>query len=293
MTAPASNAASGFAQRGHLSLPAFLDTQEVRQLTRQYDLLAARAVQILRQQRDAPGGLAGFYQTHPGELIVVPERDDPLSVCRFEYVAGCLPAFRASHVEKIRSRISELLGEEFVLFKDKCNVKSPGGGGFSAHQDIAAYDSFGPPYHVTAALALDAATPANGCLEVAVNYLDLPVQARETRQTGFGDLPLFDFHRGGPNNGDIVDEVQAGLIWKPVPMAAGDVLLFDSYVPHRSAVNRTAHARRVFFLTFSPARHGDRYAAYYRKKNADYGNPLFHVSTPTRHGNAVQETTQG
>lgn len=293
MTALAVHAMSDFAQGGHLSLPAFLDTQEVLQLASQYEQLATRAAQILRLQQDAPGGLAGFYQTHPGELIVVPERDDPLSVCRFEYIAGCLPAFRASHVEKIRRHISELLGEAFVLFKDKCNVKSPGGGGFSAHQDIAAYDSFGPPYHVTAALALDAATPANGCLEVAVNYLNLPVQAREMRQTGFGDLPLFGCHRGGPRNGDIVDEVQAALIWKPVPMQAGDVLLFDSYVPHRSAVNRTAHARRVFFLTFNPARHGDRYADYYRKKNADYGNPLFHVSTPTRHGSAVQETTQG
>lgn len=293
MTATASPAGNGFARQGHLSLPGFLEAQEVRQLANQYELLAARAEQILHDQQHAPQGLAAFYRTHPGELIVVPERDDPLSVCRFEYVAGCLPAFRVSHVEKIRRQIGNLLGEEFVLFKDKCNVKSPGGGGFSAHQDIAAYDSFGPPYHVTAALALDAATPDNGCLEVAVNYLELPAQAREVRQTGFGDLPLFDCHHGGPRNGDIVDEVQAGLIWKPVPMQAGDVLLFDSYVPHRSAVNQTDQARRVFFLTFNPARHGDHYAAYYKKKNADYGNPLFHVSTPTRHAGAAPETTEG
>ncbi|MBA3772248.1 MAG: phytanoyl-CoA dioxygenase family protein [Ramlibacter sp.] len=286
------HAAEAFSRRGYLALPGFLAEHELRQLADQYGLLEARAKEILRTVRDESVGLADFYRTHPGELIVVPERDDPRSVCRFEYVAGSLPAFRQHHVEKIRRRIGELLGEDFVLFKDKCNVKSPGGGGFSAHQDIAAYDSFGPSYHVTAALALDAATLENGCLEVAVNYRDMAERAREIRPTGFGDLPLFDSHRGGPRNGDIVDEIQAALVWQPVEMNPGDVLLFDSYLPHRSAVNHSATARRVFFLTFNPSRYGDRYAAYYMKKSADYGNPVFHVSTPTRHDSAGQETAR-
>ena len=39
--------------------------------------------------------------------------------------------------------------------------------GFGAHQDAPAFTSFGPEYHVNMMLAIDPATVANGCLEVA------------------------------------------------------------------------------------------------------------------------------
>ena len=282
------DAGRAFARRGHLALPGLLDADETRQLGAQYAQLHAHAARILLQMRATSTEAADFYRAHPGELIVVPERDQPLDVCRFERIAHCLPAFRSLCVEKIRQRLHALFGEEFLLFKDKCNVKSPGGGAFPAHQDIAAYDSFGPPYHVTAAVALDASTLENGCLEVAEDYLGLQSPERELNATDYGTLPVFHFYKGGARNGDILDAVQDRLDWRPVEMAAGDVLLFDSYLPHRSAPNRSAQPRRVFFLTFNPARYGDHYDAYYRRKSEDYGNPMFHVSTPTRHA-ALQQ----
>jgi hypothetical protein len=289
VTTPATGAARAFARRGWLQLPGFLDAGEMRLLAEQHAQLHARAAGLLAQLQAGSVDIAQFYRQRPGELIVVPERDQPLAVCRFERIAQGLPAFGDAFAEKIRARLGALFGEPFVLFKDKCNVKSPGGGAFPAHQDIAAYDSFGPPYHVTAAVALDAATLENGCLEVAEDYLDLDAPERETRDTDYGALPVFGFHRGGPRNGDILDAVQSRMRWQPVEMAAGDVLLFDSYLPHRSAPNRSAQPRRMYFLTFNPARYGDRYDAYYRRKSEDYGNPMFHVSTPTRHAALAQE----
>lgn len=290
MTMPATEAGQAFARRGYLALPGFLDSAETRLLAAQYDQLHAHAARVLLQMRAGAIDAADFYRAHPGELIVVPERDQPLEACRFERIAQCLPAFRRLYVEKLRGRLRDLFGEEFFLFKDKCNLKGPGGGAFPAHQDIAAYDSFGPPYHVTAALALDAATLENGCLEVAEDYLGLQAPERALNATDYGTLPVFHFYQGGARNGDILDAVQDRLDWRPIEMAAGDVLLFDSYLPHRSAPNRSAQARRVFFLTFNPARYGDHYAAYYRRKSEDYGNPVFHVSTPTRHA-ALQPAT--
>jgi predicted 2-oxoglutarate/Fe(II)-dependent dioxygenase YbiX len=50
-------------------------------------------------------------------------------------------------------------------------------------------------------------------------------------------------------------------------MAAGDVLLFDSYTPHRS--NSAGRCRRrAAFLTYNAAHHGDLHANYYAEKRA-------------------------
>ena len=72
------------------------------------------------------------------ELIVVPESDDPLKVCRYEYIKGFNAAIREKLVPKIQGFIKQLTGEDFVLFKDKLNAKNPGGGAFGPHQDVIA-----------------------------------------------------------------------------------------------------------------------------------------------------------
>ena len=38
--------------------------------------------------------------------------------------------------EKLKGNISQLFGEESVLYKDKINFKMPDGGDFKAHQDV-------------------------------------------------------------------------------------------------------------------------------------------------------------
>ena len=43
-------------------------------------------------------------------------------------------------------------------------------------------------------------------------------------------------------------------------------VLFDSYLPHRSAPNHTNTWRRSAYLTFNARSQGDLHAAYYAKK---------------------------
>jgi 2-aminoethylphosphonate dioxygenase len=146
--------------------------------------------------------------------------------------------------------VSAALGEPAVLFKEKINFKMPGGAGFKAHQDQQAGWTRYAPMFVTALVSVDAATRANGCLEIAGRWQRQGMIGEEWR-------PLRD--------ADV-----AGLDMKPVETAPGDVILFDSFVPHASADNLTDHQRRVLYLTYNRASDGDHRAAYYRDKHASY-----------------------
>ena len=55
-----------------------------------------------------------------------------------------------------------------------------------------------------------------------------------------------------------------------MPTEPGDVLFFDSFVPHRSGPNRTSVQRRVLYVTYNGASAGDSRERYYADKRASY-----------------------
>lgn len=140
-----------------------------------------------------------------------------------------------------------LLHGPAVLFKDKINFKMPGGSGFKAHQDQQAGWSVYAPLFITAMVTLDAATLQNGCLEIAAGR-----------------------HREGLIGEQWVPLAEQGLDLEPVPTAPGDVIFFDSYVPHASKDNRTSQPRRILYLTYNLAAHGDQRARYFADKHAAF-----------------------
>jgi len=150
----------------------------------------------------------------------------------------------------LRGACGRLFGEEAVLFKEKINFKLPGGGGFEAHQDAqAGWETYASLY-ITATVVIDRATVENGCLELAHWH---------HREALIGDLwePL-------------TDEQLAGVEFVPYPCEPGDVLFFDSYLPHRSAPNLTADPRRVLYVTYNRASEGDHREQYYADKRKSY-----------------------
>ncbi len=141
-----------------------------------------------------------------------------------------------------------LMGGPVVLFKDKINFKKPGGSGFAAHQDQQAGWGAYASVFVTAMVTLDATTLENGCLEVAAGW------RRSTQLVGEEWKPL---------NADDLD-------LQPVPTEPGDVIFFDSFVPHASGPNITSRPRRVLYLTYNLAREGDQRARYFADKHAAF-----------------------
>jgi ectoine hydroxylase-related dioxygenase (phytanoyl-CoA dioxygenase family) len=150
----------------------------------------------------------------------------------------------------LQGACARLFGEPAVLFKDKINFKLPGGGGFEAHQDIQAGWAKYASVHITALVAIDQATIANGCLEIAGN---------------FGGQRLI-----GNEWEPLTAEQLADIRFVPIEASPGDVVFFDSFVPHRSAPNHTAQPRRVLYYTYNRLREGDHLAQYYADKRASY-----------------------
>lgn len=143
--------------------------------------------------------------------------------------------------------VAALLGGPVVLFKEKINFKLPGGGGFKPHQDQQAGWSTYAPLFVTALVAIDPATAENGCLELAAGR-----------------------HRQGLLGPEWQPLPAEGFDFRPVPTAPGDALFFDSFVPHASAPNTTAAPRRLLYLTYNRAEHGDQRARYHADKHAAF-----------------------
>ncbi|MBA2652727.1 MAG: phytanoyl-CoA dioxygenase family protein [Tatlockia sp.] len=276
-----------FNKNGFVLLKNQFNSVALNLLNREYGRLHDRAKSILEYTAKEEVSLEDFYQQNNNELIVVPEASDSLTVCRFEYIRNCSDIFNEVVILKMQKLINHLVGQPCLLFKDKCNVKHPGGGAFPPHQDIAAYYHFKPQFHITAAVMLDDSTIQNGCLEMAHDY-----QANCGEDTHFvtspmGKLPFFDFYRGGNNNGDIKSEISDSLHWEYIQASKGDVVLFHSFVPHRSQKNNSDNPRRNLFFTFNLAHEGDFYQDYYFAKTQNVNNPIFHVSTPTKHESRI------
>lgn len=269
------------AQDGFVVLRSFFTAAERAQLKAFSDRFGAQAAAILADASRRGQSLAARAQTNPHELIVVAEAARPDQVCRFEYLLGSDAGFADFVAKRVTTAVSALGGEAYVAFKDKENEKHPGGGAFGPHQDFAAYQAFGPTFNLTAMLSVDPATAANGCLAFATNFRDVAASMPGAVLRRVDGQPLFAFQEGGPQNGDILEAGVAAMAWRLIETDPGDLVVFDSFAPHRSAPNQTAASRRAMFLTYSRAREGAWYDRYYADKRANYADPKFHVSTPT------------
>lgn len=269
-------------EAGYCILKQVVPERLLKQSDIEFGRLTREANEILATMHKGGISPSDYYRSGVNRFIVVPEASNPAQTCRFEYIQGSSAVFRDDVIPFCRHWVEQLGGHQFTLFKDKCNLKGPGGGAFTAHQDIEAYLPFGPGFHITAALLLDPATQSNGALEFATNYIHLQHPEIRYVDTPRGPLPLLPTYVDGEQHGSIVSELEQQLEWTPVYAVPGDLLLFNSYVPHRSAINMSSTTRRAFFFTFNLQSYGDLYEEYYQQKREDYGNPHFHVATPTK-----------
>jgi hypothetical protein len=215
-------------QTGYLKLPGFLTPDATRNLQEWVE-------EISEWPASDDQWMHHFEQTPAG-----------IRLARTEYLLDFHTGIRSLLTTgKIPEYAGSLMGEPAVLYKEKINYKYPGGGGYAPHQDAPAYEFI--HNHITCSIAIDAATPENGCLFFAP-----------------------DLHRQGllhlDEHGCIEPEFALTLDWEPVPMQPGDALFFSSYAPHKSPPNKTEQPRRTLYLTYNALAEGDRREEYYADK---------------------------
>jgi ectoine hydroxylase-related dioxygenase (phytanoyl-CoA dioxygenase family) len=277
-----------FLEQGYILLADGLNHQAMQALENSNQRMYQQAENILAQVAKSKQPLPEYYREAVNELIVVPEKEDPRKVCRYEYLRASNSYIADQLVPLLQQHIESLSGEKFVLFKDKCNAKNPGGGAFEPHQDVIAYDKFAPNYHITVAIFLDQSTLKNGCLHFPLNYRDdlrgLDLKNVTTRA---GILPVLPSEKSAEKNGNICQQVTELINWQALEAKPGDIVIFDSYVPHFSFENNSKYPRRAMFFTFNAAADGDYYEQYYQMKHREFDNPAFHIATPTSHSEVV------
>ena len=143
--------------------------------------------------------------------------------------------------------ISQLFENEAILYKEKINYKYPNTGLYRAHQDITAYPN--SKNHITALVNLGSTNKENGSIE-------------------FSPLIMNDLNKNTiieHKNGVIYEPEK--LKWmNPVETNYGDIILFNSYIPHRSSINISSLPRKALYITYNDINEGNLREEYYEMK---------------------------
>lgn len=174
---------------------------------------------------------------------------------RIENFSNYNPHIRNFIDIRIKNFVERLVGEEVVLFKEKMNWKYPQGKGFLAHQDHPAWTDFPPSIYYTAAMFGDDSTIENGCLQ----FVD-----------GFNKKEIVAYDVDG--TGKLLDEDK--MVWEHVETTSRDLIVFNSFVPHRSDQNVSDVSRRIFYFTFNLKKEGDFFDKYLKKKREELPPPI-------------------
>ena len=156
---------------------------------------------------------------------------------------------------KLQPFLEKTIKQKVYLLKEKMNWKQAGGKGFGAHQDHPAWEDFISSDRKFYSMALfpDGSTKENGCLEFVYNMNKKILENDLNKKGGYGKL---------------IDENK--FTWHAMETTNRDLLIFDSYVPHRSHENKTKSSRRVFYFTFNNIQDGDNYEKYYIQKRKEF-----------------------
>ena len=146
----------------------------------------------------------------------------------------------AQHPDLVKT-VQNLIGEDLLLFRSTLMLKPAlFGSAHGLHQD-SAYWPMDPPALVSVSIALNDATPENGCFKVIPksHLWGLQEWGRIARRN---DEPLTE--RTEIDQSEVIT----------VPLSAGSTVLFHSLLAHESEANLSPHPRNTALYAYCPSR---------------------------------------
>ncbi|KAE8345285.1 hypothetical protein BDV24DRAFT_125707 [Aspergillus arachidicola] len=168
-------------------------------------------------------------------------------LCRTENYANSHAGFNSFlRGQRMLSVLEQLATEPMLLFKEKINYKLAGSGGFSPHIDANAYTHVKNIKHLTVLAAVDDMTPENGGLDVVDGSHRTEIKLGEDRCI---DPAWVESQK-----------------WTPCALQPGDIMVFGSYLAHRSGANTSSKDRRAIYATYNCKAEGDLHDSYYEDR---------------------------
>ena len=130
-----------------------------------------------------------------------------------------------------------------------------------AHQDHPAWNDFDISRFYSVALFGNKSTKENGCLQIVSNKNKEIIN----------------------NDGCIPDKIAEKLKWEYLETTSSDLLIFDSYIPHKSDKNITNESRSIFYFTFNKLNEGNHYDSYLKNKRKYFPPPIERTSEVQLH----------
>jgi ectoine hydroxylase-related dioxygenase (phytanoyl-CoA dioxygenase family) len=223
-----------YSQRGFAVLRGVLSAEDCELARREADRLVA----LCDADRDGYGPRLELEVDH-----LAPEHRHGMDrvVRKIEPISDLSDFFaRMALRDAVARPARSVFDDEVGLFEDKLNLKLPGGSPYPWHQDWPCCWRAQTDELITCFVYLDDADLTNGCLQVIPgSHLGRPIHPFK----GNGHFEV---------DPSTVDESSAVA----VPLAAGDMIVFDPYLLHFSDLNRGTVPRRAIIYTYHPARLG-------------------------------------
>lgn len=174
---------------------------------------------------------------------------------------------KGEYLKKFDLDVKNLLGQifqkKYSIFKDKLNIKPPGGEGFFAHYDgifkfrnknnkiLNGWYEYSDNF-INILLAIDSCNRKNGTIEVA-----------KASNGDFYDLLKNTNNDGTPN---LKKNYEAKLNFKLINLNVGDILIFSNKCPHRSKKNKSNTNRKILYYTYTNNSSKNLYKKYFVDK---------------------------
>ncbi len=174
---------------------------------------------------------------------------------------------KGKYLKEINNRFIELIKNKLnlkvLIFKDKFNLKPPGGEGFYAHYDGIFYFTnssdekkrgwyeYGDLF-INILIAIDDCDEENGTIEIAKSH-----------ENNFENLIKKTKNDGTPN---LLEKVEKKTLFNKIKLNSGDLVLFKNTCPHRSSKNKSKKDRRILYYTYLSEDFGNQYDNYFKDK---------------------------